>query len=241
LTGTNRLATMSALQETEDHGFAVVGGHSRERAFERARRHSRRVRMLRIAIPVAIVTVLAGLTLLTWLDPLRVLVRLPIDSGKLVISGTKITMQAPKLSGYTRDSRWYEISALSAAQDVTKPDIIELQDVRAMIEADDKNTLRLAAAAGMFDRKTAVLTLARDILLTSTGGYELRLTEAVIDTRSGEIVSDKPVELRMLQGTLNANRLEVVKVGEIIRFAGGVVLDLPAGSTSPQGPAARSP
>ena len=42
--------------------------------------------------------------LVSWLDPLKVLVRLPIDSGKLVISGTKITMEAPKLSGYTRDS-----------------------------------------------------------------------------------------------------------------------------------------
>lgn len=237
----NHLPTMSALQETEDQGFAVSGRRDREREFKRALRHSRRVRMLRVAIPVAIVLILGGLMLVTWLDPLRVLVRLPIDSGKLVISGTKITMQAPKLSGYTRDSRWYEISALSAAQDITKPDIIELQDVRAMIDTDDKNTMRLTAAAGMFDRKTAVLTLGQDILLTSTGGYELRLNEVVIDTKSGEIVSNKPVELRMLQGTLNANRLEVVKVGEIIRFAGGVVLNLPPGSTSPQGPAAGNP
>ena len=39
-----------------------------------------------------------------------------------MISGTKLTMQAPKLSGYTRDGRWYELIADSAAQDITKPE-----------------------------------------------------------------------------------------------------------------------
>ena len=67
--------------------------------------------MLRVAIPVTIVVVLGVTMLVSWLDPLKVLVRLPIDSGKLVISGTKITMEAPKLSGYTRDQRWYEMNA----------------------------------------------------------------------------------------------------------------------------------
>ena len=74
-------------------------------------RHSRRVRMLRVVLPVAIVLLLGVITLVAWLDPLRILVRLPIDAGNLVISGTKITMEAPKLSGYTRNSRWYELSA----------------------------------------------------------------------------------------------------------------------------------
>ena len=36
--------------------------------------------------------------------------RLPVDASGLVISGTKITMAQPKLSGYTRDSRWYEVT-----------------------------------------------------------------------------------------------------------------------------------
>ena len=53
------------------------------------------MRLLRVAIPVAIVLILGATVLVSWLDPLKVLVRLPIDSGKLVISGTKITMEAP--------------------------------------------------------------------------------------------------------------------------------------------------
>ena len=78
---------------------------------------------------------------MSWIDPLKVLARFPLDAGKLVINGTKITMEAPKLSGYTREQRWYEMNAKAAAQDVTKPDLVELSEVRAKIETADKNTI----------------------------------------------------------------------------------------------------
>ena len=47
---------------------------------------------------------------------------LPVDLGKLVVSGTKITMEQPRLSGFTNDARAYEFTADAAAQDITKPD-----------------------------------------------------------------------------------------------------------------------
>ena len=49
-------------------------------------------------------------------------------------------------------------------------------------------------------------------------------TEAVVDMKSGHIVSDKPVEVKLLNGLLNANRMEIE--GEVIRFDGGVTLDM---------------
>jgi lipopolysaccharide export system protein LptC len=237
----NGLSTTSTLDEMHGHGFALGGEVDRERAFRRAMRHSRRVRRLRVAIPVVIVAILSAMALVRWLDPLRVLVRLPTDAGRLVISGTKITMEAPKLSGYTRDSRWYELTARAAAQDITKPNIIELHGVRAKVEAEDKSTMHLSATEGTFDRKAGVLTLVRDILLKSTNGYEMQLEEAVVETGTGVIVSRKPVEVRTQQGTINANELEVSKAGEIVRFGGGVLVDLPAGMGDVGGPPASKP
>ena len=171
--------------------------------------------------------ILGATVLVSWLDPLKVLVRLPIDSGKLVISGTKITMEAPKLSGYTRDQRWYEMNAKSAAQDVTKPDVIELTEVRAKIETADKSTI-----LSVGDRTAC--TTARPASSSSTAtscssrraGFEMHLDEAVVDTGSGEVVSNKPVEVFTQDATLNADRLEVEKSGEIVRFIGGVVMNL---------------
>ncbi len=164
--------------------------------------------------------------LVTWLDPLRVLVRLPVDHGGLVISGTKITMQAPKLSGYTRDQRWYEVTAKAAGQDITKPDLIELREIRAKIEAQDKSTIDLSAKSGVFNRKASVLTLTQNVVVKTSTGSEMHLDEATIDTGSGEIISNKPVAVFTDQGTLNADRLEVYNSGEVIHFIGGVVMNL---------------
>ena len=182
--------------------------------------------MLRVAIPVMIVLMLGATVLVRWLDPLKVLARLPIDAGKLVISGTKITMEAPKLSGYTRDNRWYEMNATAAAQDVTKPDIIELVEVRAKIETADKSTISLAAQSGTYNRKSGTLSLNRDVILKSSAGFEMHLDEAIVDTGSGEVVSNKPVQVFSQDSTLNADRLEVEKSGDIVRFIGGVVMNL---------------
>ena len=123
-----------------------------------------------MAIPVVIVADRsAPPSLVSWLDPLKVLVRLPIDAGKLVISGTKITMEAPKLSGYTRDQRWYEMNAKAAAQDVTKPDLVELLEVRAKIETADKSTIFLSAKDGLYNRKTSILKLNRNVIAQVVG------------------------------------------------------------------------
>jgi lipopolysaccharide export system protein LptC len=195
---------------------------SAERAFRAARRHSRMVRVLRITLPLAVVLALVVVTLMTYFNPLRMLAKLPIDVGNLVVSGTKITMEQPRLSGFTRDGRAYEVTAVAAAQDVTKPDIVELHDIRAKVQLQDKGALQMSAATGIYDTKAETLKLERDIVLISSTGYECRMSEAVIDTRKGNVLSQHPVEVKMLQGTLNANRLEVVESGALVRFDGGV-------------------
>jgi lipopolysaccharide export system protein LptC len=195
---------------------------SAERAFRAARRHSRVVRMLRIALPAVVVLTLAVVVFITYFNPLRMLAKLPIDIGNLVVSGTKITMEQPRLSGFTRDGRAYEVSAKAAAQDLTKPDIVELHDIHARVQLQGSGVIQMSAATGTYDTKGETLKLMRDILLTSSTGYECRMSEALVDTRRGNVLSEHPVEVKMLQGTLNANRLEVVDSGDLVRFGGGV-------------------
>jgi lipopolysaccharide export system protein LptC len=205
-----------------ERAYWTMSRGSAERAFRAARRHSRRVRFMRVALPVAVVLALVAVTLMTYLNPLRMLAKLPIDVGNLVVSGTKITMEQPRLSGFTRDGRAYEVTAVAAAQDVTKPDIVELHDIRARVQLKDQGTINMSAATGIYDTKAETLKLQQDILLTSSTGYECRMSEALIDTRKGNVVSQHPVEVKMLQGTLNANRLEVADSGDLVRFDGGV-------------------
>jgi lipopolysaccharide export system protein LptC len=203
-----------------------------ERAFLAARRHSRLVRILRIVIPGTVAFVLAVIVLVTYLNPLRMLAKLPINIDNLVVSGTKVTMEQPRLSGFTSDARAYELTADTAAQDMTKPDIVELRNIRAKMEMQDKSTVEMTAVTGIYDAKGETLRLDREILLNSSTGYQGRLSEALVDIRNGDVVSEHPVEIKLLQGTLNANRLNIVDSGEIMRFHGGVVMDLMLNETA---------
>jgi lipopolysaccharide export system protein LptC len=124
------------------------------------------------------------------------------------------------------------VNARAAAQDVTNPDVLELQDITGTMEMQDQGVLQVVARSGLYETKADKLTLQQNILITSAS-YEGRLTEAVIEIHKGNVVSDKPVELKMPQGTVTANRLRVVNSGEVIRFEGNVnmllSLDTPTG------------
>jgi lipopolysaccharide export system protein LptC len=190
-------------------------------------------------VPVAVVLGLAGVSLVTYFNPLRLLAKLPVDVGNLVVSGTKITMEHPRLSGFTRDARGYELTATAAAQDLTKPDIVELHNLRAKVQMQDKSTMELSALTGIYDTKGETLKLDKDILLSSSTGYEGRLSEATVDIREGHVLSEHPVQVKMLQGTLNANRLEIINSGELVRFGGGVDMQLMLNQPPAPGKAAK--
>src|SRR5262245_27656526 len=110
----------------ERRGLARVGRTNGDRTFRAAMRHSRHVRFLRLAIPAGIVVAMLGAVAFTFLaKPLALLAKMPVDLGSLVVYGSKIMMQQPRLSGFTRDNRRYDLTAQSAGQDLTKPDVVE--------------------------------------------------------------------------------------------------------------------
>jgi lipopolysaccharide export system protein LptC len=191
-----------------------------ERAFRSARSHSRTVRALRVAVPLTMVLVLGGLMLWTWFNPMRLLLKLPDIGGDLVVSGTKITMQQPKVTGFTRDSRPYEFTAKAAAQDLTRPDVVELHDLRGKLQMQDSTTTEVSAQSGVYNSKKETLELGAHTVFTSTGGYKVLLDNAVIDIRSTRLVTEDPVQVEMRQGRLDARRMEVLDSGNVLHFDG---------------------
>ncbi len=206
--------------------FWTMGRGESARAFQAARRHSRLVRILRAAVPAAVGVGTVLTVLVTYFTPLRMLNRLPINVGDLVVSGTKITMEKPHLSGFTKDARAYELSADAAAQDLTKPDVVELHNIHAKLQMQDKSTVEMTAVLGLYNSKGQVLKLDHNIDLSSSTGYAGHLTEAEVDVRNGNVVSDKPVQVKLLQGVLNSNGLSIENSGDLVRFVGGVNMTL---------------
>ncbi len=196
------------------------------RRFRAARRHSRFVRFLRLAIPVGLVVCLAVVAAATFFNPLRMLAKLPLDPGKMVISGTKITMEAPRVGGFTRDGRPYEMTAAAAAQDLANPGVLELKQIRARVQMQDKSTTDITAATGVYNTKSDQLVLKSDILVVSSSGYQVRMLEAAVDIKTNRIVTERAVDVKLTNGTLNANRMEVADNGDVMRFGNGVELYL---------------
>jgi lipopolysaccharide export system protein LptC len=197
-----------------------------EARFRAAARHSRFVRVLRVAVPAIVVLSMATIVGISLFNPFRILTKLPVDIGNLVVSGTKITMETPHLAGFSPDGRPYELWAKAATQDLTDPDNLELSILRAKVVMEDKSTLNLDARTGKFNSKTQLLHLTKDIFLQTSTGYEARLTEAIVDISKGTVDSNQPVDVKMLNGTLLGQRMRITDNGEVVRFEGGVSMNL---------------
>src|SRR6476469_4158613 len=210
--------------------------------FAKAARHSRMVRMLRVAVPAAVVLAMAGIVAASIFNPFRMLLpKIPVDMDNVVVSGTKITMESPHLAGFSTDQRPYELWAKAAIQDLTDPDHVELTTLRAKVMMEDKSTVTMDANTGYFDSKQQLLDLRKDIFLQSSTGYEAKLTQAYVDINKGSVTSDEPVDVKLLNGTLTADKLRIVNSGEVVRFEGNVVMNLimespPAPEPEPEPP-----
>jgi lipopolysaccharide export system protein LptC len=200
---------------------------SLEARFALAARHSRMVRILRIAVPGAVALAMAAVIGISIFNPFRMLMpKLPLDIGNLVVSGSKITMESPHLAGYTPDQRPYELWAKTAVQDLTDSDHVELNKLRTKLLMQDGSTVFLDARTGLFDNKAQTLDLHKDIFLQTTSGYEARLTQAYVDLAKNTVDSDEHVDVKLTNGTLSSDRLHIIDGGAVMRFEGNVVMHL---------------
>jgi lipopolysaccharide export system protein LptC len=203
--------------------------------FAKAARHSRMVRILRVAVPATVLLALASIVAVqVFFNPYLISqIKLPVDIGNMVVSGSKMTMESPHLAGFSADQRPYEMWAKAAIQDLTDPDHLELKTLRAKMMMEDKSTITMDARTGYHDSKQGTLDLRKDIFLQSSTGYEARMSQALVDLNKGTVASDEHVDVKLLNGTLTADKLRITGGGEVVRFEGNVVMNLVMDSPTP--------
>src|SRR5258707_365265 len=132
------LAAVSDIKPRRSRGFQLTRRDG-DRAFRAAVRHSRYIRFLRVAIPAGIALGLIGTFAASMLlgGPLGMLDRGRVGGGGGVVSGTKIMRGAPRAGGSTRKTRRYNLTANAAGQDLTKPDLVELHGIHAIMDMKD--------------------------------------------------------------------------------------------------------
>jgi lipopolysaccharide export system protein LptC len=188
-------------------------------AYNYARRNSLRVRFLRRVIPLASVLGLLLLVVVAFFNPFR----MPgLALGPISLSGTSVTMENPRLTGFRQDSRPYEVTADAARQDVRKPSLVELEGLRAKISVDSASSAKLEAKNGLFDTQKELLELKKEVRLRTDNGYQADMTSAIIDFKAGTVVSKEPVKVGLTNAVIESQTLHVTDNGKQIVFEGRV-------------------
>ncbi len=207
-----------------DQGAGFSGGRRTAARFAAARRHSNFVRFMRRGLPVAMGISIVALVIVPLLNPLRNLPGLSI--GPVKLSGSKVTMELPKLTGFRKDAKPYEVTATSALQDIRKPNVIELVEMKARLQLESDGWANLDSKSGVFDTQKEQLKLTGDVRLKTDTGYDARLKSADIDFKAGTVISREPVKVSINNGstTVDADQLDVTDNGKVMVFSGRVTV-----------------
>lgn len=202
-------------------GPAMASPASRAQAFREADRNTRRVRLLRKAVPLIALSGVAVMIGLAFFNPFRPK-EVEVDIGALTVSGDQLTMELPRLTGFNKRNEAYNVTAASASQKLTAPGEIDLKDLNAIITMADKETATLKAASGQFNSSTEMLTLTEQVSVGSTRGYNATMQNATVDFKAGQVTSQGDVTLNLENGLIQAKNLKIIDGGDRILFEGGV-------------------
>lgn len=209
-----------------DNGFLTGLGETYGRSGDRgaalraAHRHSRWVRALRVGLPALALAIASSYFVFArWsitLGDMQASVR------RIEINRERLRMVDPKLEGVTKKRGSYEVTADYAEQEIANPGFVYLTKVLAQSHAPDKKWTRLTSPEGTFDTKNESLVLTGAIKITSSSGLTVHLTRADVDLRSQRAVSNKPVIVEALNGTINADTMEFLMSDRVVFFRDNV-------------------
>jgi LPS export ABC transporter protein LptC/lipopolysaccharide transport protein LptA len=197
---------MSRAQTQGSSGGIVIAG-DRTQSRMAAHRHSRRVRMLKFALPLSALTT-AALATMTILHNAGVGPSLPpIEVPKIVADNLK--MHNPHYQGFNADGGHYWVKADTAQQDLKTLTAVHLETITGEMTDAKKQKTYLTATRGIFDNKSNILELFDSIDVTGDGGLNAKLTRATIETKENIISSDQPSTIIMGAGQIQSNQLKI--------------------------------
>ena len=208
-------------EETSNRAVFAGFGLRRPRAFAVADRHSQRVRFLRRAIVVVCASAIGLIGFVSVFDPLHRL-KMGLTVGSVGISGTRVTMNDPKLSGTRRDGFAYEVKAATATQDTTVPNKLDLTGVDLRLGQADGSTTRITSRTGRYDTDAETLDLADSVRFHNEGHYDMAFKAAVMNLRGGEITTDQPVVVTIPGSRIEADSVVFSEQTRVVAFDGNV-------------------
>lgn len=196
---------------------------ARSSAFGRAQRHSRRVRVLKFAVPLLAVAIAIAFPVYSYLvTPTAI----PVKAEGSAFSDGKLVMANPKLEGVTEKNLPYSMTAVRAIQDPKNENVIELEGIDAKLPIDGRTTASIDAPHGVYDRETNTLDLDRDVTVKTSDGLVVKLQSAFLDIGEGNMKTDKPVNISRPDSRITADSMKVKDHGKVLVFENNVHVNI---------------
>jgi len=210
---------------TDPHGGNTFRRNERgAEAFARAARHSRQVRIFKVALPLAAILITLaffGYSYFPRFGGASVdIIDTAIESGELVMAN-------PTLDGFTGSNQPYSVTAKRARQPVGEPlGAFSLEEISATIPFGDKESAKITAGGGNLDRQSNRLVLDKLIDIETTSGIRAKLQSAEVDLVTKTVQTQEPVTIEMNGVRIQADRFETADGGEKLVFDGGVQIEV---------------
>jgi lipopolysaccharide export system protein LptC len=192
-------------------------------AYNRGIRHSRRVRWLKVLLPLAAILVsgafIAVAVVRSYLPDNIKIAAATIENGMVV-------MEKPAISGRNRMGILYSMTAARALQPIKDSNTIKLEDINASMPMNADTMADVVAKSATYDRKADDLTVEEPFTITLSNGVTARFQSGFLDVNGGHLVTDKPVSITANGASIDADSLDMSDNGRVIKFTGHVRMNV---------------
>lgn len=191
--------------------------------------YSRFVRVMRLALPIAAIAVVAILFIVTGGDNAAIV---PVTNPNDMPDDRKIAKNEllnPEFESRDKKNQPYKIIAQRAVQGEANKDLIMLERPVGEMTMQNGRLVRMKSKTGAYRQDTERFFLEGEVYLEHDEGYILQSDEAHIDLKQNYVWSEKPVNGRGPDMEVEAKGLQVNgKTGQIV-FTGPAKLVLTDG------------
>lgn len=196
---------------------------SQSLAFVRAERHSHKVRFLKTALPIVALAMAVAFVSYSYLaTPTTV----SVSADGAAYSDGKLVMANPKLDGFTKDNRPYNMTAARAIQDFQNEGIVELEGINAKLPVDNDNWASVSAPNGTYDRDKNTLDINGIMTITTSDGMVAKFKSAYLDIAKGGMKTDEAVDIQLKGAEVTSDSLTVLENGKVMIFENRVRMNI---------------
>jgi lipopolysaccharide export system protein LptC len=180
-------------------------------------RYSRRVALMKLALPAIGIFLLLMVTIWPRVAPLFDRLRF---SAIDLREARELRMINPRYAGTDRTGHPFVITAAVGRQVPARDDLMALDQPRADLKSHSGATIVVTADSGVYQSQTQFLDLFGNVTMTHENGTKIVTSSARLDAANNAAEGHDPVEGHGPSGDIKAEGFQAIDKGDIIIFNG---------------------